>query len=110
MAKFLNITESDFINEYTKLRPDRQGLSLKDRYDGACILLKDDSCIVQQAKPQQCRDFPNLWNFPNFQNVCQSKSITLSVEDYEARIRSETGRKNYQVSNSSSDQFDPENS
>lgn len=95
MARFLDLSETEFIERYTKVRPDRIGLALKDREDGACILLEGNLCKAQGAKPQQCRDFPNLWNFPDFQKVCQSKAVELSIPDYEQTIRRETGRPDY---------------
>jgi uncharacterized protein len=98
MALFFRMTEADFIEKYTKLRPDRKGLSLKDRYDGACILLKEDRCLAQSAKPQQCRDFPNLWNYEGFRNTCKSSAIEMSIPDYEQKIQKETGRSDYRYS------------
>jgi len=72
MAAFLGVSEFDFIQEYTRLRPDRRGLSLQDRPNGECIFLEGRDCRVQPVKPQQCIDFPNKWNFPGFEKICRA--------------------------------------
>ena len=72
LADFLGLSEFNFIQRYTRLRPDRLGLSLQDKPTGECIFLEGRDCSVQAAKPQQCRDFPNGWNFPGFKKICQA--------------------------------------
>lgn len=72
LAGFLGLGEYDFIQRYTRLRPDRCGLSLQDKPDGACIFLEGRDCAVQAVKPQQCRDFPNGWNFAGFEKICRA--------------------------------------
>jgi len=72
MAAFLGVSEFDFIQRYTRLRPDRRGLALQDEPGGACIFLAGRDCRVQPVKPQQCRDFPNGWNFPGFEKICRA--------------------------------------
>jgi len=79
IAAFLNIEESRFIQEYTRLRPDRQGLALLDQEDGACMFLDGKDCSIQPVKPQQCREFPNGWNFPGWRDVCEA--IEVPVRD-----------------------------
>ncbi len=72
LAQFLNRSEFDFIQEFTRLRADRLGLSLIEKANGDCIFLEGNECLVQAVKPQQCRDFPNGWNFPGFENSCKA--------------------------------------
>ena len=72
MAAFLNLSEFDFIQHYTRIRPDRRGLTLQDKATGECIFLEGRDCRVQAVKPQQCRDFPNGWNFPGFEKICRA--------------------------------------
>ena len=72
MAALLAVSEFDFIQRYTRLRPDRRGLALQDAPGGACIFLAGRDCRVQPVKPQQCRDFPNGWNFPGFEKICRA--------------------------------------
>lgn len=72
IAAHLGMEEGVFIQDYTRLRPNRGGLALIDREDGACFFLKGNECSIQQVKPQQCRDFPNSWNFPGWRDVCEA--------------------------------------
>jgi Fe-S-cluster containining protein len=72
MAAFLGVSELAFIERYTRLRPDRRGLALQDAPGGACVFLAGRDCRVQPVKPQQCRDFPNGWNFPGFEKICRA--------------------------------------
>ncbi len=72
LAVFKGLTESDFIQQFTRLTRDRRGLALMDQPNGDCIFLDGVDCAVQPVKPQQCRDFPNHWNFPGFEQFCQA--------------------------------------
>ena len=70
LAAFKGLSEFDFIQQFTRLRQDRQGLALMDKSNGECIFLEGNDCAVQAVKPKQCRAFPNLWNFPGFEKTC----------------------------------------
>lgn len=70
IAAYLGMCESDFINTYCRLQRNRQGLSLIDAANGACIMLENNDCRIQCVKPQQCRDFPHKWNFPGWEHRC----------------------------------------
>ena len=72
IAAFLRLSEFDFVQHYTRLRADRHGLALQEKPNGECILLDGRDCTVQPVKPQQCRDFPNGWNFPGFEKICRA--------------------------------------
>ncbi len=72
IAAFLAIPGDQFIQTHTRLRTDRNGLSLKEREDGSCIFLEGNDCSIQEVKPQQCRDFPNKWNFPGWRKLCRA--------------------------------------
>jgi Fe-S-cluster containining protein len=72
MADFLDLSEFDFIQRYTRLRPEHDGLALVDQPDGACIFLRERDCIVHPVKPEQCAGFPNTWNFPGWRAVCEA--------------------------------------
>ena len=76
ISRFLGVSEDEFIQNTTRLRPNRDGLALIDQADGACIFLQGNDCSIQEVKPQQCRDFPNGWNFPGWRNVCEAIEIT----------------------------------
>lgn len=86
LAEFKGLSESDFIQQFTRLRWDRGGLALQEQPDGACIFLEGEGCAVQPVKPQQCRDFPNLWNFPGSEKTCQAIPREVSEEEYQRRI------------------------
>ena len=76
ISEHLDLKEDDFIQHYTRLRADRRGLSLIDQPDGACIFLEGQDCRIQPVKPQQCRDFPNAWNFPGWRDICMATEIS----------------------------------
>ncbi|MDB6023143.1 MAG: hypothetical protein JWQ04_3000 [Pedosphaera sp.] len=82
LAEFKGLSEFDFIQEFTRLRQDKQGLALKDKPNGECIFLAGNDCSVQPVKPQQCQDFPNLWNFPGFEKICHAIPKLVSEEEY----------------------------
>ena len=86
LAALKNLCEHEFIQQFTRLRADRQGLALKEQADGACIFLEGENCAVQPVKPQQCREFPNLWNFPGFEKTCHAIPREVSDAEYQRRI------------------------
>ena len=87
LAKFLGILEYDFIQRYTRLRADRKGLALEEKPNGECIFLDGRECRVHSVKPTQCRGFPNVWNFPGFQSVCEAIPRKVSPEIYKQKIQ-----------------------
>jgi uncharacterized protein len=92
LATFLNLSEHDFIQRYTSLRADRGGLALQEKPGGECIFLNGADCIVQAVKPQQCRDFPNLWNFPGFEKTCHAIPRIVTTAEYRERVARVTHR------------------
>lgn len=72
IAAFLGLPVETFIVRYTRLRADRRGLSLIEHPDNSCIFLDGKDCTINEVKPQQCRDFPNKWNFPGWRQVCEA--------------------------------------
>lgn len=92
LAAFKNMTEHDFIQQFTRLTSERRGLALMEKPNGECVFLDGENCIVQPVKPQQCRDFPNLWNFPGFEKTCRAIPKELSAAEYREKIRAATGR------------------
>lgn len=75
IAAFLGLSEEAFIESHTRLRPGRDGLALIDQPDGACIFLEGRDCRIQPVKPAQCKGFPNTWNFPGWQEVCEALPV-----------------------------------
>ncbi len=80
MADLLKMTEFEFIQEYARIRPQRDGLALKDKPNGECIFLDGVDCRVQLAKPIQCKGFPNTWSFPGWRTVCEAVPRLKSEE------------------------------
>ena len=75
IAAFLRLPEEEFIDKLCRLQRNRQGLSLIDDEQGACIMLRENGCAIQPVKPLQCRDFPQRWNFPGWQDRCPGYGI-----------------------------------
>jgi len=92
LAAFKQITEPEFIRKFTRLRADRIGLALLEKPNDECIFLQGGDCTVQPVKPQQCRDFPNLWNFPGFEKVCHAIPRLVSEDEYKRLVNVATGR------------------
>ena len=82
----------EFIERYTRLRDDRRGLALVEKPNGECVFLSGNDCSVQPVKPQQCRDFPNLWNFPGFEKICRAVPREVSAAEFRRLVASATGR------------------
>ena len=72
IAAYLGIEEHDFIQRFTRLRTQRDGLALIDKPTGECGFLEGNDCSIQAVKPEQCRQFPNRWNFPGWREVCEA--------------------------------------
>jgi Fe-S-cluster containining protein len=86
LAAFKGMSEHDFIQKFTRLRHDRRGLALQEKPNGECVFLEGNDCAVQAVKPQQCRDFPNLWNFPGFEKICRAIPRELDPEEFARRL------------------------
>ena len=71
IAAFLGKDEEAFIAAETELAPDRKGLVLKSRPDGACAYLDGENrCRIHPVKPDKCRTFPYEWMNPDSGRVC----------------------------------------
>src|SRR6185436_14846462 len=92
LAAFKGMAVGVFIERFTRLRKDRSGLALTEKINGECVFLEGNDCSIQPVKPQQCRDFPNLWNFPGFEKVCRAVPRLVGDEEYRRLIREATGR------------------
>ena len=75
LAQHLKMTEDDFVQQHTRLNRSRTGLSLLEHPNGTCVWLDGRDCQLQEVKPRQCRGFPNDWNFPGWQNLCQAIAV-----------------------------------
>lgn len=92
IAAHLGLSEAEFIQLHTRLTAQRDGLALLDKPDGSCAFLDGTDCRIQPVKPQQCRDFPNLWNFPDFEKICRARPVDVSPEEWRRRVARATGR------------------
>lgn len=86
------LAADEFIQKFTRLNRDRTGLSLVEKANGECIFLEGNLCSVQAVKPQQCRDFPNLWRFPGFDQKCQARPQVVDLDRYVELVTRATGR------------------
>lgn len=77
IASYLGMEVDAFIQQLTRLRMNRNGLSLIEKENHECIMLEDGQCKIQPVKPSQCKGFPNRWNFPGWEKVCQAKPIPM---------------------------------
>jgi len=78
IAAFLGMGEMEFVQEYTRLRTNRTGLSLIDKEGTTeCIMLDGDVCRIHDVKPEQCKGFPNVWNFPGWRKECQAIAVPI---------------------------------
>jgi len=77
IAGFLGLSEADFIQQYTRLRSNRNGLSLIERENHECIMLDGNACRIHPVKPGQCEGFPNKWNFPGWRKVCEAVPVAV---------------------------------
>jgi len=98
LAVFKQLSEHDFIQRFTRLTNDRRGLALQDKPNGECIFLEGDNCAVQAVKPQQCRDFPNLWHNPGAEKYCRAIPRLLGDDEYRRLVTQATGRSPEEIS------------
>ena len=80
IAAFLGKEEASFIAEETELAPDRRGLVLKSRPDGACTWLTSDNlCRINPVKPDKCRTFPQEWRNSDSAIICPALNGQVSA-------------------------------
>ena len=93
IAAFLGLSSQTFIQAHTRLTQQRDGLALLDQAGGACAWLDGNQCRINSVKPQQCRDFPNLWNFPGSEKLCRARPVDVSAEEWKLRVFRATGKR-----------------
>ncbi len=77
IAEYLGMSEAKFLGEFTRLRTNRQGLSLIEKPNHECIMLVGNACRIHAVKPAQCAGFPNTWNFPGWREVCEAIPVPV---------------------------------
>ncbi|MGE9267354.1 MAG: YkgJ family cysteine cluster protein [Verrucomicrobiales bacterium] len=76
IAEYVGVPLYEFVRDYTYLRANRAGLSLREKEGTTeCVMLEGDRCRIQAVKPDQCRGFPNRWNFPGWREVCEAIEV-----------------------------------
>jgi len=80
IARHLGLSPRKFTAEFTRLRRNRQGLTLTETADGACIFLEENRCSIHPVKPAQCRGFPNAWTFPGWRDQCEAIPVPIPAE------------------------------
>jgi Fe-S-cluster containining protein len=75
IADFLGLPVDEFVGCFTRLRANRQGLSIDDKPNGECLFLDGIDCRINPVKPAQCAGFPNAWNFPGWRQVCEATPV-----------------------------------
>lgn len=72
IANAMGLDIPAFTEKHTRLMPDRSGLALLEQPNGACAQLAEDgTCRIQSVKPEQCRNFPYTWRYPNMNEICE---------------------------------------
>lgn len=92
LAAFQRLSEFDFVQRFARVRHDRRGLALQEKPNGECVFFHEGDCAVQPVKPQQCRDFPNLWRTPGFHTDCRAVAQEVGVQEYLELLSRATGR------------------
>jgi len=81
ISAHLGMSEADFIAKETELAPDRSGLVLKDRPDGACAMLDEaDRCRIYPVRPEKCRTFPYQWTNAESASYCPGLAAMAKME------------------------------
>ncbi len=78
ISKLLNISIELFKRKYVRQRNNRFALIEKKSQNNDCIFLKDNKCLIYQARPKQCRTFP-WWR----ENLNSEDSWKSAAEDCE---------------------------
>jgi len=80
IAAHLGMSEEDFIATETNLAPNRQGLVMKDRSDGACSMLDaNNRCRIYPVRPEKCRTFPYDWTNDASSSYCPGLAATANM-------------------------------
>jgi hypothetical protein len=77
IAEHVGIPIDEFLETHTRINANRTGLSLIEKPNGECLFLEGlNVCRIQSVKPEQCKGFPNLWNFPGWREKCEAIEVT----------------------------------
>jgi len=87
IADFLEMSVYDFVAEFTNLRANRTGLTLREKSETetTCEFLDGQDCRINPVKPDQCAGFPNEWNFKGWQASCDAIPVNIEKAQKEKR-------------------------
>jgi Fe-S-cluster containining protein len=84
IAALLALDPYTFTSRYTRLAGDRSGLVLAEQTDGTCVFLNEtNACRIQDAKPAQCRGYPQSWRHPVLDARCEGRRTNKEIGAYE---------------------------
>lgn len=82
IAEHLGLDAESFTSRYTRLTSSRSGLSLTEGSGGACVFLEEGAtCAIDAVKPRQCREFPALWRFRDYEMICRGAAQPRPAEE-----------------------------
>ena len=96
LARHLRVSPDRFLREYTQISPE-EGLILR-RTDEGCVFLDGTHCLVYEARPGNCADFPHtirgdgsfisrMWDFADRACYCPIVYNTLEAIKEEVGFR-----------------------
>ena len=82
IAGYLNMPESEFIDQYTEITQNRKGLSIIDNEKGHCYFFDDEAnaCGVYPVRPKQCKTFPNDWTVKDLESICPALPLKYKLK------------------------------
>ena len=60
IARYLGDTVDNVMRRYTAADPDAPGLRILLNSGGGCTFLDGNLCLIYEARPKACRDFPHV--------------------------------------------------
>ena len=88
IAGVLGIDPREFVAAHATLTSDRRSLTLKEKPDGTCAFLSEGKlCLIEAAKPMQCRDFPSKWRTEDIDEQCPAWRLMTEAQDDEDAAR-----------------------
>ena len=74
ISDFLELTQEQFLRQYTRRVPGVRSAALMDQDDAAisCVFLREGACAIDAVKPYQCASFPLLWTRSDAMEICKA--------------------------------------
>jgi len=71
IANHLDLSITEFINNYAEITGDRKALTLVEGPDFTCVFYSAEvGCEINSVKPKQCSSFPYSWRYSNLEKIC----------------------------------------